>query len=689
MNHKDLLFSHPVDLTNCDREPIQIPGSIQPHGLLFVLQEPQLKILQVSYNTWEILGIHPQKMLGKNLKAFLDSQIIKQLKKKLGEGLATINPLKLSINTKKGEVFFDGILHRSEGVIILELEPVTSKEFSDFFSLYHLVQSPIATIQKTRTLHEVCQALVEEVRKLTGFDRVMMYKFDAEEAGSIVAEDKLEELIPYLGLHYPASDIPQQARHLYRLNLLRLIPDVNYQPVELFPVNNPVTNQPLDLSFSVLRSVSPIHIEYLKNMDNGVGATLSISLIRNQKLWGLITCHHQSPKYVPYEIRTACQLLGKVMALELASKEDNERLDYRLKLNSIQSKFVEAISQEESFVNGLLKERSNLVELVGAQGSAIYEDETLTIIGKTPDLADIHDLINWLKTVNQDIFHTDSLPKLYPAAEKYREVASGLLAISISPIQKHYILWFRPEVIQTVNWAGNPHKPVEVASNGELRLTPRKSFELWQETVLFQSLPWQQCEIEIALELRSAIVGIVLHKAEEIAKVNQQLTLALSAAKMGIWDWDLLTDLIIWSRGHEQLFGMDIGTFDGTYKAFEAFIYPEDRAAIALAVDRSRWERQDYEHQFRVVWPDGSIHWIEGKGKFLYDNDGNAVRMLGTVVEISDRKARESQLRLQESVVISTNDAVIITETEPYPLNKISWLRFAMSIKMERFILLR
>ncbi|HLO51408.1 MAG TPA: PAS domain S-box protein [Kamptonema sp.] len=663
MNDQDLLFSYPVDLTNCDREPIHIPGSIQPHGILFVLQEPQLRILQVSYNTLEILGIHPQKMLGKKLKAFLDSQIVKQIKKKLGEGLATINPLKLSINTKKGEVFFDGILHRSEGAIILELEPVTSKEFSNFFSLYHLLQSPIANIQKTRTLNEICQALVEEVRKLTGFDRVMVYKFDAEEAGTVIAEDKLEGLSPYLGLHYPASDIPRQARHLYGLNLLRLISDVNYQPVELFPVDNPVTNQPLDLSFSVLRSVSPIHIEYLKNM--GVGASMSISLIRNQKLWGLIACHHQSPKYVPSEIRTACELLGKVMALELASKEDNERLDYRLKLNSIQSKFVEAISQEESFVDGLLKERSNLVELIGAQGAAICEDESLTIIGNTPDLADIHDLINWLTTINQDIFYTDSLPKLYPAAEKYKEVASGMLAISISHIQKHYILWFRPEVIQTVNWAGNPNKPVEVARNGELRLTPRKSFELWKETVLFQSLPWEQCEIEIALELRSAIVGIVLRKAEEIAKVNQQLTLALSSAKMGIWDWDLLTDRIIWSRGHEQLFGIEPGTFDGTYKAFEAFIYPEDRAAIALAVERSRLERQDYEHQFRVVWPDGSIHWIEAKGKFLYDNNGNPVRMLGTVVEISDRKARESQLRLLESVVISTNDAVIITEAEP------------------------
>lgn len=665
MNETNSLFPQTVDLTNCDKEPIHIPGLIQPHGIIFVLQEPQLKVLQVSNNTFQLLGIYPKKIVGNKLKQLVGSQIIQQIKTKLVEGIETINPLKLSIKTEKGELCFDGILHRSDGMLILELEPITSKEFGDFFSLYHLVQAPLAKIQKTLTLNELCQAIVEEVRKLTEFDRVMVYQFDEEDAGTIIAEEKSEELSSFLGLHYPASDIPRQARHLYKLNLLRLIPDVNYQPVELFPVNNPVANQPLDLSFSVLRSVSPIHIEYLKNM--GVGASMSISLIRNQKLWGLIACHHQSPKYISYEVRTACELLGKVMALELASKEDNERLNYRIKLNSIQSKFVESISQEESFVDGLLKESSNLLALVGAQGVAICADENLTIIGQTPELADIQELINWLATnMEQDIFYTDSLPKLYPAAEQFKDVASGLLALSISNLKKHYVLWFRPEVIQTVNWAGNPNKPVEVKQNGDIRLTPRKSFELWQETVRFKCLPWQAGEIEIALELRSAIVGIVLRKSDQLSKVNQQLTQALSATQMGIWDWDLLTNQIAWSSGHEQLFGLEPGTFDGTYEAFAACVYPEDREAITLAVEQARLDHQDYAHQFRVIWADGSIHWIEGKGKFFYDADGREVRMLGTVVEISDRVNREAQLRLLESVVITTNDAVVITEAEPF-----------------------
>ncbi|MGL6135835.1 MAG: GAF domain-containing protein, partial [Planktothrix sp.] len=661
MNQTNPIWPQTVDLTNCDREPIHIPGLIQSHGILFVLQEPNLEILQVSNNTFQILGIHPQEILGKKLNKILKSRLIEKIQQKLAEELGTTNPIKLSINTPKGKLLFDAILHRSEGLLILELEPISSKEFSNFLSLYHLVQTPIAKIQKTFTLQELCQVIAEQVRKLTGFDRVMIYQFNAEESGTIIAEDKSEELSPYLGLHYPASDIPRQARQLYKLNLLRLIPDINYQPIELISVNDLVTTQPIDLSFSVLRSVSPIHIKYLQNM--GVRASMSISLIRNQQLWGLIACHHQSPKYIPYEIRTACELLGKVMALELTSKEDNETLDYRIKLKSIQSKFVEAISQENSFVDGLLKEGTNLLDLVGAQGAAIFTDENLTVIGQTPELADIQELINWLTTtIKQDIFYTDSLSKLYPTAEKFQQVASGLLSLSITHIQKHYVLWFRPEVIQTVNWAGDPNKPVELEQNGEVRLTPRKSFDLWQETVGFKSLPWQQCEIEIALELRSAIIGIVLRKADELAKVNQQLTLALSAVKMGIWDWDLLTNQIIWSSGHEQLFGLKSGTFDGTFETFESCVYPEDRAGIVLAVEQARLERQDYQHEFRVVWADGSIHWIEAKGKFLYDPDGKALRMLGTVVEISDRKAREAQLRLLESVVISTNDSIVITE---------------------------
>lgn len=511
-----------VDLTNYDNEPIHIPGSIQPHGMLFVLKEPQLQIVQISKNTFEFLGIHPDELLNKQLKDFLDSNQIDSITKCLSSDLENINSLNISINGRDKRLIFKGIIHRADGVLILELENTKSEE-DNFFSFQNLVKGPIAKMQNASKLQELCQVIVKEVRKVTDFDRVMVYRFDDSGAGTVIAEDKLESLCPYLGLHYPALDIPEQARQLFTLNLLRLIPDVNYQPVDLIPAHNPVTNSPLALSYSVLRSVSPCHIEYLKNM--GVAASMVIPLIKNKKLWGLLVCHHQSSaKYVKYDVRNACELLAQVMSLELASKENNEDLDYKIKLNLIQSKFIESIPRSESFVDSLVNEEFNLLNLVSAEGVAICSDGHLTSIGNTAGEVDIQELIEWVEArIKNNVFYTDSLPNIYPLAEKFKDVASGLLVVDISKIQKNYILWFRPEVIQTVNWGGNPNQLVEVEQDGSLRLSPRKSFELWQEAVRLKSLPWKQCEIDAALELRSAIVGIVLRKAAELAKINVEL----------------------------------------------------------------------------------------------------------------------------------------------------------------------
>ncbi|MBD2604613.1 GAF domain-containing protein [Scytonema hofmannii FACHB-248] len=512
-----------VDLTNCDREPIHIPGLIQPYGILFVLQQPELTILQVSKNTFDLIGIHPEELLGKQLQYLLDIQQVSTLQQCLSTDFESVNAIKISLETPQNTFLFDGVIHHSQEVLILELLPTISQTNQDFLSFYQLVKAPLNQIQNTLNLQELCQVLAKQVRKITEFDRVMIYRFDEEGAGKVIAEDKLEEITPYLSLHYPASDIPKQAKQLYTLNWLRLIPDANYQPVELIPTHNPVTNEPVDLSYSVLRSVSPIHIEYLHNM--GVSASMSISLIKNKKLWGLIACHHNTPKYIPYYIRTACEFLGNVMSLEIGTKEENEDLDYKLKLKTIQSKFVEAISETTNLKDALTEHENELLELVSAGGVAVCLNQEILLFGKTPLEAEIRNLIDWLaaRINNDNVFYTDSLLKVYPPSEKFPDIASGMLALAIAKSQKHWILWFRPEVIQTVKWGGNPNKPVEVDGNGSLHLSPRKSFEMWQETVRFQSLPWRKCEIDGALELKSAIVAIILQKADELAKINVEL----------------------------------------------------------------------------------------------------------------------------------------------------------------------
>ncbi|MDX2099988.1 MAG: ATP-binding protein, partial [Leptolyngbyaceae cyanobacterium bins.59] len=359
------------------------------------------------------------------------------------------------------------------------------------------------------------------LRAILQYDRVMIYQFAPDGSGTVIAEAKAPDLEPYLGLHYPDSDIPRQAKYLYTLNPLRLIPEVNYEPVPILSQESE-SKEPLDLSFSTLRSVSPIHIEYLKNM--GVGASMSISLLKQGVLWGLIACHHKTPKGVSYTLRSVCEFLGQVMSLELISKEEKEGLDDKVQLRTIQAQFVEAISTADNLVDALLDNRDNLLGVVGATGAALCISGHLTLVGKTPSESEVYELLDWLQDRFQDnLFVTDSLTSQYPQGIDFREVGSGLLALSISKIQKDAVLWFRPEILQQVNWAGNPDKPKRVEVDGSLTIFPRKSFSLWQETVRLKSLPWQSWEVGGAMELRSAIVGIVLKRADELAALNLEL----------------------------------------------------------------------------------------------------------------------------------------------------------------------
>ncbi len=653
-----LLPSDTVALNDSDSEAIYSLASIQPHGILLVLESRVLKILQVSNNTFEALGIYPEELLGNFLHEFVETEEIEAIEKALFENDNQHNSISLSFKSQKRQSFFQGTLHQSGSALIVELEQVVSPKTSNCFNSYHLVQQPIDKIHKTPNLQVLCQTVVEEVRRMIGFDRAIVYQFDATGAGEVIAEDKVENLAPLLGLHYPAGDIPPQARNFFSMNLIRFIPDVHSGPVELIPHCNPLTGRPLDLAFSLLRTVSPCHVQYLKNMN--VGASMTVTLIKDRKLWGLIACHHQKPKYVNYETRTACELVAKFVNLELSYKQDSENWEYEIYLKEICHKFITEISQKNCFVEGLLTSRDELLTLVGATGGVVCANENLIAIGQTPELREIENLIAWIKPqINNDVFYTDYLSKLYPTAEKFKKIASGLLVLAISEMQNYYILWFRPEVIQTVNWAGQPEDKIELKPDGSRPLSPRTSFELWQETVRSKSLPWQRCEIEIAGELRVAITSM------ELRKINQQLNLALSATKIGFWDWDVQRNRIVLSREHEQLFGLAPGTFDGTYQSFAVCVHPEDLKGVENAINYALVQRSDYFHENRVVWPDGSIHWMEGKGKFFYSEAGDAVRMVGTVTEITDRKAKELQLRLLESAVTTTNDAVLITEAEP------------------------
>ncbi|MFQ4145815.1 ATP-binding protein [Chlorogloeopsis sp. ULAP02] len=507
-----------------DRELIYFSISIQPHGILLVLSHPELRILQLSANTQAHLGIPHQNLLGQTLDTLLAKSQIQAINKCLSKDFSGINPLKILIRTPIGDRFFNALLHRTTNVLVLELEPIVPPKQENFFSISALLKGAIAQLQQISSTSEFLRLVTQEIRNLTGFDRVMVYQFDSQGAGKVIAETKQDHLPSYLELHYPATDIPESVREAYKRGMSRFIPDLGAQAIELIPPKNLATQQPLDFSLAVLRSVDPCCVEYHQNI--GVAAIMVISLVKGQTLWGLISCHHQTPKFVPYEIREACELLAQFVVSELTNKVDREELDYIVKLRALQSDFIESISQANNLKQALVNPAPRLLDLVNAQGAAVCLEDEITLVGLTPTVEQVRDLIDWADTrVSNPLFHTNLLPRLYPETLALKDVASGLLLLQISKVRRYYILWFRPEVLQTVNWAGNPHTytSTTVKADGTVTLFPRKSFEQWQETVRFTSLPWKACELEQALDLRNAIVGIVLNKADELAQINQEL----------------------------------------------------------------------------------------------------------------------------------------------------------------------
>jgi two-component system, chemotaxis family, sensor kinase Cph1 len=500
-----------------DRKPIHIPGTIQPHGILLAFRETDFEIQWVSHNTQAHLGIAAQDLLGHSLSSLLDAEQIEAVRVALQENLGRANRLQFLL----AEQWFDGMLHRTENGAILELERSHPTSEALELTLSRSVRKAIAKLQTLSGLTDFLQGVVEEVRQITGFDRVHIYRFDPQGAGDVIAEAKVAELDSFLGLHFPATDIPTVSRDLYKRCHLRCSPDVSADPIELLSQHNdpPI---PLDLSLAILRSVDPCCVKYYENM--GSAAFLAIALIKDRQLWGLISCHHQTPKPLPYEFRNACELLAQFASLELSTKANHQEWDNLIHFKALHSEFIESISHAESLSDALITPVPRLLELVAAQGAAVCLDNDITLVGETPTLEQVRDLIEWTQQQgNESLFQTDSLPKLYPEAEAFKETASGLLSLRISKVRRYSILWFRPEVLQTINWAGNPNDAFQVEANGEITLCPRNSFKLWQETVRLTSLPWKSYELTNALDLRNAIVGIVLKKADELAKMNREL----------------------------------------------------------------------------------------------------------------------------------------------------------------------
>jgi chemotaxis family two-component system sensor kinase Cph1 len=518
-----MIQDSPTDLlAACEREPIRTPGSIQPHGFLLTLSGLDIDsadnalILQVSDNLAQHTGIDPHRAIGRRLRDVIGAGPADQLRDLLDRDNLGERPTHLAVIAFH-DIHYDVLAHLHDRLLVLEFEPARQNTRTRQ-NLAPVVGGFLSRIDDVETIDALGNLAVDEISALTGFGRVLFYRFDEDGHGDVLAERVLPELAGFLGQRFPASDIPAQARALYLLNRVRLIQDASYTPAQLLPRENPRTGRLNDLSYANLRSVSPVHLQYMRNM--GTLASMSISLIVKGKLWGLISCHNATPCPVTFHQRTVCEQLGQILALRIGALESADELQFRLDVRRVMVDMLAGLTQGADFIENLRSVLPDLLQFARASGVAIVVDDRLISHGDTPDEKQVRALVDWLNEQDtSNLFHTDRLSDHYEPALAFTRNASGLLAMPISRIHKHYLLWFRPELVHVIDWAGRPDGKQVVGQ----RLTPRASFDIWRETVHGASLQWREGELDLAREFRTALLGIALERAEEMAGLAEEL----------------------------------------------------------------------------------------------------------------------------------------------------------------------
>ena len=511
-----------VDLTTCDQEPIHVPGAIQPHGVLLALDEHH-RLVMVSTNVSQMLGTSVQQALGAPLVDLLGPAAAEAVTERIADWTPA-EPLICTLPRDLGGLLdgeeVDVSLHRSGSRVVVELESL-GRPRSTLLS-YQSARSAMARLGSWQRIEQLLAQLATEIRSLTGFDRVMVYRFDRSWNGEVVAEERRADLNPFLGLHYPATDIPAQARRLYTVNWTRLIADVGYEPVHLEPVLDPGTGEPLDLTHSTLRSVSPIHLEYLSNM--GVTASMSVSIVIDGQLWGLVACHHYSGPHRPSrDARSAAEFLGQVASTQIAELERAEAREDALLAQATLSRIAARVTASQESPLEQLVDDPDVLSLVRASGVAICYGDAVTTSGDVPDDGALRRIAGkLLREPYGEPAASDSLLELDPALGLVADVAAGALGIGSSA--DSWILWLRPELPEIVDWGGDPrNKELYLSEGADVRLSPRKSFDRWREVVRGHSQPWASWELDAARSLRTYMNALLLLRSREQIAVAESL----------------------------------------------------------------------------------------------------------------------------------------------------------------------
>jgi PAS domain S-box-containing protein len=640
-----------ADLTNCERELIHLAGSVQPHGVLLAVDEATRKVLQATDNAEAVLGIEARALVGRPLASLGDE--LQAVLASLGADGAPV-PIQCRIERAGQPARFEGAVHRNaDGVVIVELEPVGAAAGTVDLGRDDLLRSLSVAVERLSsapTIAVLADSLVRCVRELAGYDRVMVYKFDPDGHGSIIAEARHPRLEPLLGHHYPASDIPQRARELYLRNRVRVLVDVNYTASPLVPRLLPSTGGELDLSLAYLRSMSPLHLQYLKNM--GVTATLVASLVREGRLWGLIACHHYAPRNVRLALRAACGMLAEHASTRIAAIENYAHAQVAILVRRLEQRLIEATSTEGDWRAALLRNPRHLLQPLDASGAVLYYDGEIMTAGEVPSTPELRALLEWIGRQRFDgLFSCASVARANPALDTLTPTASGVLAVRLSGARPDFLLWLRKEQLQSVTWAGDPTKPALV-SNDPLQLSPRRSFAAWSEIVRGTAIAWTSAELALARAIGASLVDIILQvQAVRLLIGEHQLRrvrAAIDTSSEPVLIADAEGRLLFCNEAFAALVGDGCRHYASIDAAGGLFVEPEALRA-ALAAVRAR--QQAWRGELTLVRAQGAPLPVSVRIDSVPGEQGTVLGYVLVVADLSERKRAEAaRRRLQDAL---------------------------------------
>lgn len=497
-------------VSQCDNEPIHLLEHVQHYGFLIAVSTEGI-VTHISENVGDFLDVEASQLLGENLWERVDKELAHAIRGAQHQSVIIGKPCHLKARTLKGATDkFNIAVHAVGGTVVMEFEP------EDATTSYDNVLSALMNqISQLKDIPLLYDGIVEALKFATGFDRVMLYQFLSDGAGEVVAEAKNADMVPFLGLRYPASDIPKQARALYKRTLTRTIASVHAKTSPLLSHDD---NAPaLDLSQSKLRAVSPIHIQYLKNM--GVVASMSISIIIEGELWGLIACHHNSDKIVSVRLLSQLELFSEIFSLELSNRLIQERIRVSEKATSTFTKVLSNLALGQSLANAIVEQLELLKGLIDIDGIGCCFSDEYVKNGAALSHKKVKMLTEYLaKYPDAEVHRLDNLVAAHEALSDNK--VAGVLAIKISSSPMDYIFLYRKSITQKVTWAGNPEKRVEKRGNENI-LTPRSSFEKWIEFNATKSISWTDLDMERAKSIRLGVMELTirhLHEKETIQR---------------------------------------------------------------------------------------------------------------------------------------------------------------------------